>query len=49
MKLRAELAANIFVKLVRNPSLATAFADLYPGPDADEEIDKDTNLPELNE
>ncbi len=49
MKLRAELAANIFVKLVRNPSVATAFADLYPGPDADEEIDKDTNLPELDE
>lgn len=49
LKLRAELAANTFVKLIRNPSVVSAFAELYPGPDADEEIDKDTNLPEVNE
>lgn len=49
LKLRAELAANTFVKLVRNPSVVSAFADLYPGPDADEEIDKHTNLPEVDE
>ena len=49
LKLRAELAAKTFVKLVRNPSLVSAFADLYPGPDADEEIDKHTNLPEVDE
>ncbi|CAD6594550.1 MAG: hypothetical protein ASARMPREDX12_009538 [Alectoria sarmentosa] len=49
LKLRAELAAKTFVKLVRNPSLVSAFADLYPGPDADEEIDKHTNLPEVDD
>lgn len=49
LKLRAELAANAFVKLVRNPSVVSAFADLYPGPDADEEIDEDTNLPGVDE
>ena len=49
LKLRAELATNIFVNLVRNPSFFTAFADLYPGPNADEVIDNDTNLPELDE
>lgn len=49
LKLRAELAANTFIKLVRSPGVFTAFADLYPGPDADEDIDEDTNLPELGE
>lgn len=49
LKLRAELAANTFVKLIRNPSGVSAFAELYPGPDADEEIDEDTNLPEVDE
>ena len=48
-KLRRELAANTFDKLFRNTSLVSAFADLYPGPDADEEIDEDTNLPEVDE
>ena len=47
--LRAELAVTAFVKLFSNPSLVPAFAELYPGPDADEEIDKDTKLPELDE
>ena len=49
LKLRAELAANTFVKLIRNPSVVSAFADLYPGPDADEEIDEQTHLPEVDE
>lgn len=49
LKLRAELAASTFVKLVRNPSVVSAFADLYPGPDADEEIDEVTNLPGVDE
>ena len=48
-KLRAELAMTTFVKLIRNPSIVPAFADLYPGPDADEEINEDTNLPEVDE
>ena len=49
LKLRGELAANTFVKLSRNPSVVPAFADLYPGPDADEKIDEDTNLPDVDE
>ena len=49
LRLRAELAANTFVKLVRNPSVVSSFADLYPGPEADEEIDENTNLPEVDE
>lgn len=49
LKLRAELATNALVKLFRNPSVVSVFADLYPGPDADEEIDKFTNLPEVDE
>ena len=49
LKLRAELGANTLVKLVRIPSVVSVFADLYPGPDADEEIDEDTNLPEVDE
>lgn len=48
-KLRAELAVSTFFKLSRNPSVVSAFADLYPGPDANEEIDENTNLPELDE
>lgn len=48
-RLRAELAVATFMKLSRNPSVVSAFADLYPGPDADEEIDEDTNLPEVDE
>lgn len=49
LKLRAEVAVNTFIKLIRNPSLVTAFADLYPGPDANEEIDQHTRLPEVDE
>ena len=49
LKLRAELAANTLVKLFRNPSVVSVFADLYPGPNADEQIDEDTNLPEVDE
>lgn len=49
LRLRAELAANIFVKLIRNPSVVSAFADLHAGPDADEDIDEDTNLPKVDE
>lgn len=49
LKLRAELAANALVKLFRNPSVVSVFADLYPGPDADEEIDENTNLAEVDE
>lgn len=49
LKLRAELAANTLVKLFRNPSVVSVFADLLPGPDADEEIDEDTKLPEVDE
>lgn len=49
LKLRGELAVNTFVKLSRNPSVVSAFADLYPGPDADEEFDEDTKLPEVDE
>lgn len=45
LKLRTELAASIFIKLIRNTSVVSAFADLYSGPDADEEIDEETNLP----
>ena len=48
-KLRAELAVTTFFKLSRNASVVSAFADLYPGPDANEEIDEDTNLPEVDE
>lgn len=48
-KLRAELAVTTFFKLSRNPSVASAFAALYPGPDANEEIDEKTNLPEVDE
>ena len=49
LKLRAELAVYTFIKLIKNPSLVSAFAALYPGPDADEEIDQDTRLPEVDE
>ena len=49
LKLRSELALTTFYKLIRNPSVVSAFADLYPGPDADEKIDEDTNLPEVDE
>ena len=49
LKLRAELAGDTFVKLCRNPSVVSAFADLYPGPDADEEMDPATNLPAVTE
>lgn len=48
-KLRAELAVTTFFKLSRNPSVVSAFTDLYPGPDANEEIDENTNLPEVDE
>ena len=48
-KLRAQLALTTFYKLIRNPSVVSAFADLYPGPDAHEEVDKITNLPEVDE
>ena len=40
-ELRADIATGVFVKLHRNRSLAPAFADLYPGPDANEELDDD--------
>ena len=49
LKLRAELGANTLVKLVRIPSVVSIFAALYPGPDADEEIDEDTKLPKVDE
>ena len=49
LKLRAELATTTFIRLIRNPSVVSAFAGLYPGPDADEELDEDTNLPEVDE
>ena len=49
LKLRSELALTTFYKLSRNPSVVSAFADLYPGPDADEEIDENTQLPEVDE
>lgn len=49
LKLRSELALTSFYKLTRNPSVVPAFADLYPGPDADEEIDESTQLPEVDE
>ena len=49
LKLRAELATKTFVKLHRNPSLIPAFADLYPGPDADEDIDVKTGVPFADE
>ena len=48
-KLFGQLSVNTFVKLFPNPSLVPAFASLYPGPDAEEEVDKDTNLPEVDE
>ena len=48
-KLRAELALTTFYKLSRNPSLVSVFADLYPGPNADEVIDENTKLPEVDE
>ena len=47
-KLRDEIATTILVKLIRNPSVVSVFADLYPGPDADEAINEDTNLPEVH-
>lgn len=49
LKIRGELGASTFIKLIRNPSVVSAFADLYPGPDADEVIDEGTNLPEVDE
>ena len=49
LKLRSELALTTFYKLNRNPSVVSAFADLYPGPDADEEIDENTHVPEVDE
>ena len=49
LKLRSELALTTFYKLTRNPSVVSAFADLYPGPDADEEIDENTHVPEVDE
>lgn len=39
-ELRADIATTIFVKLHRNPSLVPAFADLFPGPEAIEELDE---------
>ncbi len=38
-ELRAQIAADIFVKMQRNPSLAPAFADLYSGSDAEQDFD----------
>ena len=49
LKLRSELALTTFYKLSRNPSVVSAFADLYPGPDADEEINENTHVPEVDE
>ena len=49
LKLRAELATTTFIKLIRNPSVVSAFAGLYPGPDSDEDLDEDTNLPAVDE
>lgn len=48
-RLRAELSTKIFVKLHRNPSLQKEFMELYPGPDADEEIDEETGKVEVDE
>lgn len=48
-RLRAELATKTFVKLHRNPSLQKGFMDLYPGPDADEEVDEETGEVEVDE
>ena len=42
-ELRAGIATSSFVKLYRNPSLVPVFADLYPGPDAVEEADENSN------
>ena len=39
MEMRAELGTSTYLKLHRNPSLMSGFAGLYPGPEADEEID----------
>ena len=47
-KLRDEISSTILVKLIRNPSVVSVFADLYPGPDADEAINENTNLPEVD-
>jgi len=49
MRQRAELATKTFVKLHRNPSLQKGFMDLYPGPDADKEIDEETGAIEVDE
>ena len=49
LKLRSELALTTFYKLTRNPSVVSAFANLYPGPDADEEINENTHVPEVDE
>ena len=49
LELRAELATKTFVKLHRNPSITPGFADLYPGPDAEETIDEKTGLPDVDE
>lgn len=39
-QLHQELAIATSLKLHKNPSLAAAFMDLYPGPDAVEELDE---------
>ncbi|KAK4693365.1 hypothetical protein P7C71_g4019, partial [Lecanoromycetidae sp. Uapishka_2] len=48
-RLRAELATKTFVKLHRNPSLQKEFMDLYPGPDAVEDVDGKTGVAEVDD
>ncbi len=48
-RLRAELHTKAFVKVCRNPSLRNDFMDLYPGPDAEEENDEETEVVEIDE
>ena len=46
---RNELEECTLIKLLRNPSLQAAFADLYPGPDWVDERDETTGLPVVEE
>ena len=46
---RRQLIGNALVKLHRNPSLQSAFAELYPGPDWVDEVDEESGQPLADE
>ena len=47
-KLGVEIITTVLVKLLRNPSVVPVFTGLYPGPEADEQIDENTGIPVID-